>query len=187
MRRFPLALVLIVAALPALAQTPEPSPPPTDDEKPAAFNQRVFFGGAVGAAFGTVDYVELAPMVGFRIAPRFEMGVQPFYRWTDDHRYSPSFSTTDYGATIFGRVRIWQGLFGEGDYQYTSYEYQNAGGGSTRDTNNAFLAGAGYAFPVAQHVAFYASALYDFTYSSSDLHYPYDSPVRYSVGVSVGF
>jgi hypothetical protein len=197
-----LAVLSILIALPLFAQTPEtpapepaptpapapatpPPPPPAKQKSPVL--HRFFFGGGVGAAFGEIDYIEVAPMVGFKVLPRFDVGLQPFYRWADDSRYSPSVSTTDYGATLFARVRVVAGFFVEADYQYTNYEYPHAGGGTTRASYDSFLAGAGYAFPMGSHVAFYTSALYDFSYDSNDVNRAYDSPVRLQVGVSVGF
>jgi hypothetical protein len=180
-------------ALPLFAQTDPPPPDPVPEPTPAPAKQkspvlkRFFFGGGVGASFGDVDYIEVAPLVGFKVLPRFDLGLQPFYRWIDDGRYSPSVTTSDYGATLFARVRVIAGFFVEGDYQFTSYEYPNAGGGTTRDTYNAFLAGGGYAIPLGGHVGFYVSALYDFSYDGNDINRPYDSPVRVQVGVAVGF
>jgi hypothetical protein len=167
---------------PTTPETPAPSPPPPAKQKSPVL-KRFFFGGGVGASFGDVDYIEVAPLVGFKVLPRFDLGVQPFYRWVDDG----SVTTSDYGVTLFARVRVIAGFFVEGDYQGTSYEYPNAGGGTTRDTYNAFLAGGGYAFPLGGHVGFYVSALYDFSYDGNDVNRPYDSPVRVQVGVSVGF
>ena len=195
MKKLSLAAAALAFALPLYAQTSDPpSPDPVPQPTPAPETtpkspvlHRFFFGGGVGASFGDVDYIEVAPLVGFKVLPRFDLGVQPFYRWIDDGRYSPSVTTSDYGATLFARVRVWAGLFVEGDYQFTSYEYPNPGGGTTRDTYNTFLAGGGYAFPVASHVGLYVSALYDFSYDSNDTNRPYDSPVRVQVGVSVGF
>jgi hypothetical protein len=60
-------------------------------------------------------------------------------------------------------------------------------GGTLRDRHNTVLAGAGYAFPVGGNVALYASALYDFNYDQYNVYSTYDSPVRYQVGVAVGF
>jgi len=148
---------------------------------------RFFFGGGVGAAFGEVDYFEIAPLVGMQVVPRLDLGLQPFYRWTNDGRYSPSIESTDYGARLFARVRIIAGFFAEADYQYTSYEYVNVPYGTTRDTNNGFLAGAGYTVPLGGHVGMYFSALYDFSYDDSNAYNPYDSPVQFQIGVAVGF
>lgn len=193
MKKLLIAAAALTFALPLFAQTDPPSPDPVPQPTPVPEKQkspvlkRFFFGGGVGASFGDVDYIEVAPLVGFKVLPRFDLGLQPFYRWIDDGRYSPSVTTSDYGATLFARVRVIAGFFVEGDYQGTSYEYPNAGGGTTRDTYNAFLAGGGYAFPLGGHVGFYASALYDFSYDGNDINRPYDSPVRLQVGVSVGF
>jgi len=191
MKKPALVLLSILIALPLFAQTPEepaPAPPPPSAEKPKTpIGHRFFFGGGVGASFGDVDYVEVAPMVGFKVVPRFDLGLQPFYRWTDDGRYSPSVATSDYGATLFARVRVVAGFFVEADYQYTNYEYPDFAGGTTRDTYDAFLLGGGYAFPIGDYVAFYTSALYDFSYDGNNVNRPYDSPVRFQVGVSVGF
>lgn len=201
MRTLPLAALLLAVA-PALAQTPEPTPPPAPTPTPAptpapapaqppqqksSWKQRLFFGGGVGASFGDVDYVEVSPLVGFHVIPRLDIGVQPFYRWTDDGRYNPSVSLSDYGAGIWARVHIFRGLFGQVGYEYTNYEYVPLGGGTTRGTYDAFLAGGGWSFPVAPHVGFYASVLYDFSYDSNDPFRAYDSPVRFQVGVSAGF
>jgi hypothetical protein len=204
MKKLSMAVLALSFALPVLAQTPDPqspdpvpqptpapgtpAPAPPPPEKPKSSGpQRWFFGGGVGASFGDVDYVEIAPLVGVKVLPRFDLGLQPFYRWIDDGRYSPSITTNDYGATLFARVRVFAGFFVEGDYQYTSYEYPNVGGGTTRDTYNAFLAGGGYSIPVGGHVGVYVSALYDFSYDGNDVNRPYDSPVRVQVGVAVGF
>jgi hypothetical protein len=134
----PLALVLLlfVTVPPVLAQAPDPAAPPSEDAPKPSFGQRVFVGGGVAAGFGTVDFVALSPLVGFHVVPRLDLGVQPFYRWTRDGRYSPSVSTTDYGGAVFARVHIIKGLFGEADYEYSNYEYYT-GGVSARDTHNA--------------------------------------------------
>jgi len=194
-----LALIALLVVAPAFAQTQEPpppttpapqepAPPPPLAEKPhSSMASRFFFGGGVGASFGTVDYVEVSPMVGFRVVPRFDVGFQPFYRWSDDGRYSPSIETSDYGASVFARFRIIAGFFAETDYQVTSFEFPNGTGGTDRDTYDAFLLGGGYFFGFGNHVGFYTSVLYDLSYDDNDPFIPYDSPVRVQVGVSVGF
>ena len=193
MNRPAFAALVFAFALPAFAQTPEPTPapttpPPESEEKPApTMKDRFFFGGGVGATFGSVDYIEIAPLFGLKIVPRVELGFQPFYRWTNDGRYSPSVEYTDYGARIFSRFRIVSNFFLEADYQFTSYEYLNDYGGTTRASNNAFLAGAGYTMPVGRNVGLYFSALYDFSYNDNDPYGAYDSPVQLQFGVAVGF
>jgi hypothetical protein len=192
MKTIALAALVFLFAIQARAQAPPPPPPPGEPAAEAPVHarppapDRFFFGGGFGLMFGSVDYIEVAPLIGVHVVPRFDVGFQPFYRWTDDHRYSPSVSTTDYGGRVFGRVRIVKSFFAEADYQYTSYEYANGLGGTTRDSISAFLAGGGYSIPLGRNAGMYFSALYDFSYNSNS-YYPYDSPVQFQIGFSAGF
>lgn len=183
-RRLALAALALVAALPAMAQAPVPetAPPPKHSMK-----DRWFVGGSVGATFGTVDSIALAPMIGFHVVPRFDVGTQLYYRWVKDGRYSPSVSTNDYGVTLFARARVVAQLYLEADYQYTNYEYLTGLGGTARSTYNSFLAGAGYAIPLGRGASLYVSALYDFGYNANDPYLPYDSPWHVAIGAMVGF
>lgn len=189
MKKLVVAGLVVAFAFPAFAQAPAPPPAPeAESAKPApSMKDRFFFGGGIGATFGVVDSIEISPMIGMRVAPRVDLGLQPFYSWTRDGRYSPSVETTDYGTRFFARVRIVSSFFAEADYEYTNYEYLNGYGGTTRDRNNAFLAGAGYTLPVGGKVGLYFSALYDFSYNNNDIYNPYDSPIQYQFGVAVGF
>src|SRR5580765_4106457 len=138
--RIVLGAAVLSAALSAWAQTPPPPvPPPTPTPAPApapapqetppppqhAGPSKWFAGGGFGATFGTVDTISIAPLVGYHVVPRFDVGTQLFYQWVDDSRYSPSLKTSDYGGTLFARFRVFRSLFLEGDYQYTNYEYQD--------------------------------------------------------------
>src|SRR5262249_8408475 len=127
MSKLGLASLILVLALPAAAQTPQPTPPepqppapspaPAPPEKPKV--KRFFFGGGVGLSFGDVDSLELSRMVGMQVVPGFDVGLQPFYRWVKDTRYSPDIETSDYGASIFARFLVIRSFYLEADYQYT--------------------------------------------------------------------
>ena len=193
MNRRQLAAFVLAVALPAVAWAEDPQQPPVQEaavtEAPAKSHStkgRWFAGGGVGASFGSVDSVMIAPMLGFHVVPRFDVGTQLYYRWTDDSRYSPSVSTTDYGVTLFARARVIAQFFLEADVQYENYEYF-VGNGTNRDNYTTFLAGAGYGFPMGRNASFYVSALYDFGYDANDQFRPYDDPWRVQVGASVGF
>ena len=197
MRPLLAAALFLGIALPAAAQAPEPTPPqpapppPTQETAPPPppkpHVNRFFFGGGVGLSFGDVDYFEISPMIGVRVIPRFDVGLQPFYRWVKDTRYSPDLETYDYGASLFARFRVISSFYVEADYQYTNYEYPTSATQTTRSTYDAFLAGAGFYQPVGRNVGFNVGVLYDFSYNSNDINRPYDSPWRVQAGVSVGF
>jgi opacity protein-like surface antigen len=198
MKRAALAALILAVALPAAAQSPDPAPPqpvpptpvPQETAPPPApkhKTNRFFVGGGVGLAFGDVDYFEISPMIGVRVIPRFDVGLQPFYRWVKDTRYSPDLETSDYGASLFARFRVISSFYVEADYQYTDYEYPTSPTTTTRSSYNAFLAGAGFYQAVGHNVGFNVGVLYDFSYDSNDPFRPYDSPWRVQAGVSVGF
>jgi hypothetical protein len=186
MRKFVVPALALALALPVMAQTSE-EPPPEPPPPKRSMKGRWFVGGGIGASFGTVDSIALAPLIGFHVVPRFDVGTQLYYRWVNDGRYSPSVTTNDYGVTLFARARVVAQLFLEANYQFTNYEYVLYGGGTARSTYSSFLAGAGYAVPVGKGASVYFSALYDFGYDANDPYLPYDSPWHVQIGAMVGF
>ena len=183
MTRLALAAALLAATLPAAAQAQEAPPPPAATH---AAKGRWFVGGGFGATFGSVNSISIAPLLGYHVVPRVDVGTQLFYRWVDDHRYAPSVTTNDYGATLFVRARIVFHLFAEANYQFTNTEYKT-GNGTARSTYNTVLAGGGYGFPLGRAASLYVSALYDFLYNANAQNVAYDNPWRVQIGVTVGF
>ena len=194
MKRWIVASLGVLAVAPALAEAPIPPPvaaaSAADDSgeaaPSAAWKDRIWFGGGIGASFGDVDYVEIAPVVGCRVHPRVSVGAGLFWRRRSDDRYRPSVETTDYGGSVFAQVHVVPSVFAHFEYEYADYEYATLDG-TARDGRSSLLVGAGVYRPLGGGVGFFASALYDVTYDESDWPNPYDSPWIYRAGVSVGF
>ncbi len=144
-------------------------------------NGRVFYGGGVSASFGTVDYVELSPMVGMHLDERTSVGLTLLYRYRNDDRVG---SSDDYGASLFARYRITPAFYLEGDYEYLDHEYRTATS-SERRQYHSFLAGGGMSTPLGANTAMYMSVLYNFSYEEDDS--PYGDPWVVRFGISVGF
>jgi hypothetical protein len=179
-------------APPTEPPAPPPAPPPTEVPAPPpptrpAWREKLYFGGGVGASFGDIDYVELAPLVGYRMHPRVAVGARLFYRWKSDDRYASSVDTSDYGANLFTQLSVFGPWFGALEYEYIDYEYATVSGATFRESDSNFLAGAGFYRGVGGHAGFYASALYNFSYDDDDPFEPYDSPWVYRFGVTFGF
>ena len=173
----------IAAAAPARAQSsggPPPGPPPT-------IKQKLFFGGGLGLSFGDVDYVEVAPLVGYHFTPKLDGAAQPFYRWVNDSRYAEDISTNDYGIDLFARYFVVPNIFVEGEYEYLSYEYPTPTFDIQRTTLNSFLAGGGFSQPMGKNAAFYVSVLYNFSYDNNDPNMPYGDAWVVQAGVTAGF
>jgi hypothetical protein len=149
----------------------------------------VFFGGYVGVSYGDIEYIEVAPLVGYRFTPNFGAGLGLLYRYRRDTRGANDLTATDYGGNLFARYYLFSGLFAQAEYDYTSYEYptDSHAGTTGRGTYDSFLVGAGYNAGFGGGAGVYLLALYDFNYSSSDPYRLYNSPLQLRIGVSVGF
>ena len=147
----------------------------------------MFWGGWFGASFGTVDYVELSPSLGFYPVEKLATGLRLTYRYRNDGRYSPSLSSSDYGGGVFARYHFVPFLFVQGEYDYLSYEYYTIGGRKERTSDDALLGGGGFSQPLGDHAVLHFTGLYDFFYDDDDPYRAYDSPWVFRVGVGVGF
>jgi hypothetical protein len=105
----------------------------------------MFVGGNVGFGFGDVDYIDIEPLLGVRLTSRLSTGVSLIYRQTTADYYGNDQTVTDYGGSVFGRVRLIGGFFVEGDYEYLSYEYYTSANNSERSNASSWLAGPGLA------------------------------------------
>ncbi len=181
-----LALMLIASSA-ALAQTPPPETPPPPQPPPAPPARKLFVGGGIGFGFGDVDWIEIAPLISYRVAPRVDLGGGVSYRYRNDKRYTPSYSANDWGASVFGRVAIYGPLFGQAEFDYDNYEYPEPSGTTTRSSFSSFLAGAGVSQPLGRSGGVYMMVLYNFNYDAADPRNPYASPWVYRVGAGVTF
>jgi hypothetical protein len=181
-------ILLAFALLPAWAQSPPEDPPLTTPSTPRpAWRDKLYFGGGVGLSFGDIDYVEVAPLVGYQLNPRISFGVGAFYRWTSDDRYTPSLDTSDYGASVFSRINIVPPIYAHVEYEFVNYEYLTFAGTNAREGDSNVLVGLGFFQPTGGRSGFYASALYNLMYDEDDPTSPYDSPWVYRIGFTIGF
>ncbi len=179
-----IALLLgLSAQLAAQAQVPPAPDPPSAAKRP--WQDRIWVGGSVGASFGDIDYVQLAPSVGVSVTPKISTGVG--LSWVRrDYSGSPGLATNDYGVDLFARYRIVPQAFGQIQYSYTDYEFPLLGGGTADDSYSTVLVGGGWVQPLGGRASFVLSALYDVTYDE-DERAPYDDPWVISAGVVFGF
>src|SRR5688572_11858407 len=77
------------------------------------FSDRLFFGGNFGLQFGSYTYVDISPMVGYKITERLAAGVGATYIYysVDDHVYNLNYKTHIYGGSIFSRFRVTEQFF----------------------------------------------------------------------------
>ena len=178
---FIVALGLVLA--PGLAS----AAPPVGVGAGTSVSKRLFAGGSMGLGFGDINYVDISPFFGGAITERVAAGVSLVYRWREDRRYDPDVTTIDYGATLFTRIRIVEPIFAQVEYEYLSWEYIRPDLSTGREGTSSILGGIGFAQPLGGNATFFTAILYNFSYDSSDVIRPYNSPWVLRVGVGFWF
>jgi len=85
----------------------------TEEEK---WTDDLFFGGSIWAQFGTVTQIEIAPVAGYHISPRFDAGLglrYIYYKTNFQQTYDvstpqniPDYSSHIFGGNVFTRFVI---------------------------------------------------------------------------------
>jgi len=81
--------------------------------------RRVVFGGDIGLSFGSITYIKLAPVVGYRLTERWTAGLGPIYIYQKVKLYN-NWETSIYGGKTYVSFTVYQGSqsqnrFGIGD------------------------------------------------------------------------
>lgn len=141
---------------------------------------KVYFGGNFGIQVGTSTFVEVSPLVGYRITEKFSAGLGATYQYYHYRDRYYDLETNVYGGRLFGRYLFTDNLFGHLEYEYLNLEafdfYRR------RVDVESILAGGGYLQRFGNNSAIVAMILYNFTESA---YTPYQNPII-RIGVNIG-
>ena len=149
-----------------------------EDKEKVPFIDKLFFGGNFGANFGRWTFVDVSPMIGYRVTPKFSVGVGGTYQYQNDRDFDISQSV--YGGRLFSRYTLANDFFGVGNlFAHAEYEALFAklsyGSFSGRVENTslfpAFFIGGGIAIPIGNRSAFTITALYNPFYDQNNSLY----------------
>lgn len=157
--------------------------------KGTPFKERIVTGGGLGLGFGSVqDFISVSPVIGYSITRKIIGGTGLTYRYTNYKFYSPSIKLTDYAVNPFVRYTVYKGFFLQTEYEYLNYEFPVTTVETTRKGFDSFLAGGGLIQPIGRNLAFYAMALYNFSYTTpvGNQYSPYNSPLILRAGINIG-
>ena len=187
-------LVMIPVALQTMAQETEADTSSTGltvnesrqaEPQPQPKQSRIYFGGHLNLSFGKYTVVGAQPIIGYKITPKLSAGIKIRYDYIKDKRYSPDYTTSNYGGSLFTRYRIIPALYVHAEYAYNNYEINYFSEGSSRVWVPYLLLGAGYSQRVGSNTWLNFQVLFDVLQNSNS---PYKSwQPFYSVGVGVGF
>lgn len=148
---------------------------------PSEFWDDVYFGGNVGLQFGTVTFVEVSPLVGYKFTDRLSAGVGITYQYYHYKDRYYEFQTNVYGGRIFGRYLFTDFLFGHVEYEYLSLEAFDFFPRRRVDVTSV-LGGGGFMQRLGDNSAIVAMILYNFTES---VYTPYQNPII-RIGINFG-
>jgi len=163
----------------------------------SGFMDKVFFGGGLGAGFGDITFVNVSPMIGYRVSPKLTTGVRLMYQYTTFQYYNfatqenETYNGNDYSIAGFATYSLFGPVFIQGEYEHLNYEGLYMDGTSARTTFNSMMAGAGISQPVGRKAGIFMVLLYNFSYQNYDatnsFRSPYNSPWILRVGITGGF
>jgi hypothetical protein len=173
----------IVPDEPVVVQAATQPAPPAKQRK--SVKDKLYYGGYVNLSLGKYTMIGIEPMIGYIIIPRLSVGAKIKYDYIQDKRYSQTYTSSNYGASIFTRLKVFRGLYAHAEYAGYNYKYYNAFEESSREWIPFLFVGAGYTMRVGKRSSLNAQVLFDVLRNEKS---PYKSwEPFYSVGIGVGF
>ncbi|HNW97799.1 MAG TPA: hypothetical protein PKK00_05250 [Bacteroidales bacterium] len=159
---------------------------------------RFFTGGTIGLQFGNYTYVNIAPIVGYRLNDYISCGVGPnyiYYHYKDPYS-TTIFKTNLYGANFFSRVYFLKDIIPSIHDIYLHGEIEGLNVESAffdigNEHNNeerygviSIFGGAGVRQAIGEKTFVTLTVLYNFN-ETIDSPY-YGNPLVYRVGIEIG-
>lgn len=154
------------------------------------FKERFYFGGNLGLQFGSATYIDISPLVGYRITEKFSAGLGATYIYYNikETAYNYGYETSIYGGRVFARYHFMENLFAHAETEVLNMDVPEIITGTNqytlvRDNIVSVLGGGGYAQPIGARSALIVMLLWNFT---EDQYSPYENPI-FRVGFNAGF
>ena len=142
-----------------------------DTESKPPLKDRMYFGGNLGLQFGTVTLIDVSPLVGVMITPRFSSGVGDTFQYYDDSRFQGA-EGTSYGGRLFSRFNVLPNVFLHGEYESINWEaYDYNVEDFRRVWSNALFLGGGYFAPFGSRGGANFTFLYNVLYDRESSYY----------------
>lgn len=154
-------------------------------KKPAINQNKLYFGGYVNASIGSYSAVGIEPLVGYKLTPKFSVGGKLSYEYINDKRYSSEYTASNYGFSLFTRLRVTQRLYAHTEYSAMNYKLYEVNGNAERKWVPFLFLGGGFSQPVSKNTWLTAEVLFDVLQNENS---PYKNwEPFFSVGFGVGF
>jgi len=159
------------------------------DNERKTWKDRIVVGGSLGAQFGNSTYVEVSPIVGYKVTDMFTAGIgfsYQYYKVNYNVITIDDYSMSVYGPRVFLQHDIIYGFFAHAEYEMMKYnfKYEDPLYDAYSGQVPALFGGLGYNYAIGDKAKFQFMALYDFLNGPNSLYY---SPWVIRMGFSTGF
>ena len=118
-----------------------------DPEAKFSFKDRSYFGGSLGLQLGTVTLIDLSPLAGVMLSPKFSTGLGATYQYYEDNRFQGA-AGSSFGGRAFARYNLLPNIFAYSELESINWNaYNYAQDKFQRTWTEAFFIGAGYFTP----------------------------------------
>jgi hypothetical protein len=169
-----------------------------EEEEALTVRDKIFFGGNFGLQIGTITNVEVSPIVGYNVTPKFAAGVGLRYEFlknsSKNFGYLP-YETNIYGGSVFTRYMLFKNtgeqlnlgiinsIFAHAEYEFLSlerkyFEYPPSSE-EGRFLAHSVLVGGGLFQPMGRRGGFLMMLLWNLNETASS---PYSNPI-----IRIGF
>ncbi len=146
--------------------------------------ERLFTGGSLGLQFGSVTYVDVSPILGYRFTDKLSAGVGATYIYVKDKRYIPTYTSSSYGGRLFGQYRIIESVMAYSEFEILNTDvYDDITYRVFRTNIYSLLLGGGYVQSMGGNSNISIMALWNVI---EDRYSIYTNPII-RVGFNVGF
>jgi len=118
--RLILFLLMCTTGLTSLAQDKEAS----NSLEGVPFSQRLYTGGDLGFSFGNITFVNINPIVGYRIDKKWSAGISAKYIYYRERfpEYNWEYSNSMYGGSVFTRYLIGNSFLAHAEFEAVNAE-----------------------------------------------------------------
>lgn len=155
---------------------PKPEKDPIDWKKIRA---NFYTGGNVGAQFGTITFINLSPVLGYKITEDLSVAAGPIYYYLNYNALGYSYPFSAYGARVFGRYFVYHDFFLQAEYETLNGKWDYA---KNRFYIPSFFGGVGYRQNIGSNLSINFMVMWNFLQGP---YTPYSNPVIRG-GINVG-
>lgn len=175
--------VLVSQNTETVTTTPSYTNTPQKQKEYESFEDRLYYGGNVGASFGTRTFVNLSPLVGCHITKKFSVGLGAIYNYYSIAQNGIKYSTSIYGANTFARYNVLDNLFLQAGWDRINVpNYSNFAVKDARAWTDNILVGGGYRQPIGGNGSITAMIFYNINETPLS---PYQNPII-QMGFNIG-